>query len=461
MSYAFIHATVLDGTERMKPMLDTTVLVDDKGKIVEVGPTAKVKMRGGEQIIDLQGKYLMPGLINMHVHLVGDGTPHSSSNAEGAVQKVTGNPVGMAILRHMLKASLKNQLASGVTTVRSVGDPGYADIQVRDQIKSGKFQGPRLIASGCGITVPEGHARLFAKKATTPEEGRALAHEHFSNGADQIKLFITGGVFDAEVEGEPGVLRMPLDIAQAVCDEAHKLGLRTSAHIESTEGVEVGLKAGVDTIEHGAPLTDELLKLFKKNGLGNASSLTCTLSPALPFAVLSPEKTHSTHVQKVNGRVVYEGVATATRQALANGIPVGLGTDSACPFVTHYDMWREVVYFQRHTGVTPEFALHTATLKNAQLLGVANETGSIETGKSADLIVLDANPLDDLCALRNVEQVYMAGKPVKYKAKHLPKIDAELDGIMDGLDNDPFVSEWNIAEEKKSLNPFAKRGTKE
>ena len=91
----------------------------------------------------------------------------------------------------------------------------------------------------------------------------------------------------------------------------------------------------------------------------------------------------------------------------------------------------------------------------------ANETGSIETGKSADLIVLGANPLEDLCALRNVEQVYMAGKPVKYKAKHLPKIDAELDGIMDGLDNDPFVSEWNIAEEKKSLNPFAKRGTKE
>ena len=201
MSYAFIHATVLDGTEKMKPMLDTTVLVDDKGKIVEVGPTAKVKMRGGEQIIDLQGKYLMPGLINMHVHLVGDGTPRSSSNAEGAVQKVTGNPVGMAILRHMLKASLKNQLASGVTTVRSVGDPGYADIQVRDQIKSGKFQGPRLIASGCGITVPEGHARLFAKKATTPEEGRALVHEHFSNGADQIKIFITSAMFGSITTG--------------------------------------------------------------------------------------------------------------------------------------------------------------------------------------------------------------------------------------------------------------------
>ena len=371
MSYAFIHATVLDGTEKMKPMLDTTVLVDDKGKIVEVGPTpAKVKMRGGEQI-DRPARQVPHTRTASICTCTGLATarPAVRATPEGAVQKVHGQPrFGMAILRHMLKASLKNQLASGVTTVRSVGDPGYADIQVRDQIKSGKFQGPRLIASGCGITVPEGHARLFAKKATTPEEGRALVHEHFSNGADQIKLFITGGVFDAEVEGEPGVLRMPLDIAQAVCDEAHKLGLRTSAHIESTEGVEVGLKAGVDTIEHGAPLTDELLRLFKKNGLGNASSLTCTLSPALPFAVLSPEKTHSTHVQKVNGRVVYEGVATATRQALANGIPVGLGTDSACPFVTHYDMWREVVYFQRHTGVTPEFALHTARSRTRSCL---------------------------------------------------------------------------------------------
>lgn len=92
MSYAFIHATVLDGTERMKPMLDTTVLVDDKGKIVEVGPTAKVKMRGGEQIIDLQGKYLMPGLINMHVHLVGDGTPRSQATPKERFKKSRATP---------------------------------------------------------------------------------------------------------------------------------------------------------------------------------------------------------------------------------------------------------------------------------------------------------------------------------------------------------------------------------
>ena len=116
-------------------------------------------------------------------------------------------------------------------------------------------------------------------------------------------------------------------------------------------------------------------------------------------------------------------------------------------------MWREVVYFQRHTGVTPEFALHTATLKNAQLLGVANETGSIETGKSADFIVLDVNPLDDLCALRNVELGLYGRQARELQGEHLPKIDAELDGIMNGLDNDPFVSEWNIASEKSRSTP--------
>ncbi len=456
MSYAFIHATVLDGTEKMKPQRDFAVIVNGEGKIVEVGPTSKVKMVDGAQIVDLGGKYLLPGLINMHVHLCGDGTPRSSSNAEGAVKKVVGNPVGMAYLRHVLRGSLKNQLASGVTTVRSVGDPGYGDIQVRDQIKAGKFLGPRLIASGCGITVPNGHSRLFAKIATSPEEARAFVREHFNQGADQIKLFITGGVFDAEVEGEPGVLRMPFEVALAICDEAHKLGLRTSAHVESAEGVEVALKAGVDTIEHGAKLSDEQLKLFKKNGLGATSSLTCTLSPALPFASLPAEKTHSSHVQEVNGRIVYEGIATAARQALAEGVEVGLGTDSACPFVTHYDMWREVVYFQRHTGVSPESAIHTATLKNAKLLGVDAETGSIEPGKSADLIVLDKNPLEDLCALSNVSQVYMAGKPVKYKVKHLPKLDVELETIMAGLDDDPFVGQWQVREPKKPFGGIAK-----
>ena len=226
--------------------------------------------------------------------------------------------------------------------------------------------------------MPGGHgAGLFAHVAKSLEEAREIVRTCFAHNCDLVKLFITGGVFDAEVEGEPGVLlRMPPDVARAAVEEAHKLGMPVAAHIESAEGVRVGLEAGVDTIEHGAALDEGLIALFKENGAGRASSLTCTVSPALPFVELSPEKTKSTEVQKANGRIVYEGIVRAAQQALAAGIPVGLGTDSSCPYITHYDMWREVVYFERLVGASRQRALHTATLGNARILGLGDETGS-------------------------------------------------------------------------------------
>ena len=319
-----------------------------------------------------------------------------------------------------------------MTTVRSVGDPGFADVDVRDAINAGKYQGPRLLTSGVGVTVPNGHgAGLFANIAKTPKQAREIVRDCFARKCDLVKLFITGGVFDAEKEGEPGVLRMSPEIAAAAVDEAHKLGMATAAHIESAEGVRVGLEAGVDTIEHGADLTPELIALFEENGVGRKSSLTCTVSPALPFVELDPEKTHSTEIQKVNGNIVYKGIVHAAQAALEAGIPVGLGTDSACPYVTHYDMWREVVYFERIIGAPRKLALHTATLGNARILGLGDETGSIEAGKAADLIVLDENPLNNLEALRQVKMVMARGKLVsRLSVKHLPELDRELDEFL-------------------------------
>ncbi len=199
----------------------------------------------GAEEIDLAGAYLMPGLINAHVHLCGSGKPLSAGGAGRLIDGVVGNPVGRWALRRVLRSHAQQQLASGVTTVRSVGDPGFADVEVRDAINAGVFPGPRLLASGVGVTVPDGHgAGLLAHVASTPAQAREIVRTCFAHACDCVKLFITGGVFDAEVEGEPGVLRMPPDIARAAVDEAHKLGMRTAAHIESAEGVRVGLEAG-------------------------------------------------------------------------------------------------------------------------------------------------------------------------------------------------------------------------
>lgn len=432
MAYVFAHATVLDGTADMEPRPNATVVVNDEGRIAAIGAADEATAPANAQEIDLKGAYLVPGLVNLHVHLCGSGKPTSAGAAGDLIDKVVGNPIGMWYLRHIIKKHAQQQLASGVTTVRSVGDPGFADVDVRDAINAGKYQGPRLLTSGVGVTVPEGHgAGLFAHIAKTPEQAREIVRDCFARKCDLVKLFITGGVFDAEKKGEPGVLRMSPEIAAAAVDEAHKLGMATAAHIESAEGVRVGLEAGVDTIEHGADLTPELIALFKENGVGRKSSLTCTVSPALPFVELDPEKTHSTKIQKVNGNIVYKGIVHAAQAALEAGIPVGLGTDSACPYVTHYDMWREVVYFERIVGAPRKLALHTATLGNARILGLGDETGSIEAGKAADLIVLDESPLENLEALRQVKMVMARGKLISgLSVKHLPELDRELDAFL-------------------------------
>ena len=433
---ALLNVTLLDGGEHMEARRGMAVVLHGD-KIDWVGPAASARVPAGAVEEDLGGAYLMPGLVNMHVHLCGSGKPVSAGDA-GSIMKKLDNPIGRGIVKRILMGSARQQLASGVTTLRGAGDPLFGDLAVRDAIEDGRgrVEGPRIVAPGTGITVPGGHgAGLFAQSATSPEEAASMVRDLWSRRADVIKLFITGGVFDAEKPGEPGVVRMPLEVAKAACTEAHRLGLPVMAHVESTEGVRQALLAGVDTIEHGAQMTPEIVGLYKGAAgaqlPGRAASLTCTISPALPFVVLPPEKTHSTEVQKVNGDLVFEGIVEGAKQALAEGIPVGLGTDSSCPYVTQYDMWREVAYFAKYAGASNAFALHTATQGNAHLLGLGDVCGTVAAGLDADLLVTRGNPLEDLSALRVPERVYARGRLVRRaRVKHLPELDEELDRIL-------------------------------
>ena len=245
---------------------------------------------------------------------------------------------------------------------------------------------------------------------------------------DLIKLMITGGVMDAKEKGVPGELKMPPEMVRAVCDKAHAAGYKVAAHVESPEGVKVALENGVDSIEHGAKPDEEILRLFKERN----AYLCTTISPALPYALFDRSITNATEVEQFNGNVVFEGIIACAKAALENGIPVVLGNDVGCPWITQYDFWRELYYFHKYVGVTNAFALYTATKRSAELLGLGDVTGTIEKGKCADFIVTRGNPLDDLKNLRSLDYVVARGKVYRDpKVKANKKVAAELDKFLD------------------------------
>ena len=423
--YALINGVLLDGTRDMIPQTGKVVCVEG-GKIAAVteGPVP-----AGYEPVDLAGRYILPGLINLHVHLPASGKPKKKpSDPKKLVKLITSNGLMRRVGVKLCESYARTELLSGVTTVRTVGGVADFDTIIREKAAAGEILGPRVVASNMAVSVPGGHmAGSLAYEARTPEEAAAYVERIAAEKPDLIKLMITGGVMDAEVVGEPGVLRMEPSLVKAACDRAHGLGMKVAAHVESPEGVRVALENGVDSIEHGAKPDEDILRLLREHGAFQVA----TLSPAIPYALFDRSVSHATYEQQENGKVVLEGVIAMARACLENDIPVGLGTDTGCPYVTHYDMWRELCYFVKLCGVTPAFALHSATLLNARLAGIDSVTGSVEAGKAADLIVCDRDPLADLSALRSLHMVIKDGVRIEHPAvKKLPEVERELDKFL-------------------------------
>lgn len=422
MNIAYTNGIILDGTEHMTPQSGKAILTEG-GMITDIVPDTAIP--SGYEKIDLGGKYILPGLINLHVHLAGSGKPKKKqSDPVKLVRLITSNALMRHIGKKMVAGYAKTQLLSGVTTIRTVGGIADFDTFVRDKIHDGKLLGPRILASNMAVSVHGGHmAGSLAYEAATPEEAAAYVDKIAGDKPDIIKLMITGGVLDAEKVGEPGVLRMAPELVKAACDRAHTLGFKVAAHVESPEGVQVALENGVDSIEHGAKPTDEIINLFKEHNAFQVS----TLSPALPFALFDRGISHATYEQQENGKIVFDGIISLAKACLANGIPVGLGTDTACPYVTQYDMWRELCYYVKYCGVSETFALYSATLLNATLAGIGDETGSIEKGKKAEMIVTKENPLQNLQTLREPAMVIMRENIIRSpKVKKIPEVETEL-----------------------------------
>ena len=428
MKTVYKNLNILNGRSDMTLQENMMIVVENE-KIVAITATADVS---ADKVVDCQGKYVIPGLINMHVHTPGSGFPKKKeSDSRKLAQFMMSNPVTSLIAKAMCKNYVQTELYSGTTTIRTVGGLGHIDSSLRDDIQNNKFAGPRMLTSDMAVTIPGGHMEgSVAYGAKDDEDFVRFIKENVKSGVNWIKIMITGGVLDAKVKGEPGEMRMNAHQVKLCCDTAHTLGLKVCAHVESPKGVVVALENGVDTIEHGSDMDEATLALFKERN----ASLICTISPAVPLSKISPEITKANEMVVYNSQVLMDSILEGTKKCLKNGVKVGLGTDTVCPFVTHYDMWRELEYAHKLLGVSRKEALYLGTLSNAEILGLDQEIGSLEVGKSADFVVVNDNPLDGFSTIRQPVMVCARGKLYeKLQVKKSPLCEEELDKYLASL----------------------------
>ncbi|MHA1143797.1 MAG: amidohydrolase family protein [Candidatus Helarchaeota archaeon] len=427
---ALTNCNIIDGNRDSQVIEDGVILIknivkegETPGLITAVGRASETKIPDDYKVIDLEGKFVLPGLINTHCHLMSSGKPSRLISLMGSfsdefIQRVVSLSKTRFVKAILFRSMIKNALTalnSGVTTLRALGDAEYLDVKLRKKIEKGKILGPRLLVASFPVVPTGGHGGYLGIEVDTKGEIRKLVRRNIRNQVDCIKIISTGGVMDSRVKGEAGRPQMTIEEIETACFEAHRANLLVATHCENTKGIEEALKGGVDSIDHGAEIPDELVPLFKNNpkALRGYTTLTPTLCAGMGLAVLPKELTKITEINKANAAMIEEGMIKGLRKAYKTGIQIALGTDAGVPYSTHYQVWKELEYYLHYTDMSNQEAIYFGTKGAAEAIGIGDITGSIEVGKSADLQVVSGNPLDDISCLKDVKMVFIRGHLIK------------------------------------------------
>ncbi len=399
MGYVLTGATLIDGNGG-EPIANSAVHVKGE-RIAWVGSVADLptEAQDAEQI-DVSGAWLMPGLIDAHIHICYNGSESVFALLEKHRDELVLEAVDIC----------KRTLSHGVTAIRDVGGEQFIEMSLRNAINRGFIEGPRMKLSGRVISMTGGHAHFIAREADGPDEMRKAAREQIKAGADLVKLMATGGT------ATPGqdIHASQLTVAEisAVTEVAHMMGRKVAAHCHGTGGIRNCMLGGVDTIEHGTYLDDETADMMVENG----AALVLTLgagNPDLESYPLSPVQQADAERRKPMIEQGVKQIRQTIALARAKGIFLGIGTDAGGnPLAPHnYSMARELELLVDN-DLTALEAISIGTRNNAEILDMADDIGMVEAGKYADLLLTNADPLVDIRNLRDIAAVVKGGKKV-------------------------------------------------
>jgi len=382
------NCVLIDGTGA-EPVPNAVVAINE-GRVVYAGSASGWKEADDSfHVLDLDGQYVLPGLIDAHVHLSGSGEADSQFSA----------PMGQMALK-ILSNAQKN-LAAGITTVRDLGGWNELEFDVRRSIERGEFAGPRMCLAGRFISITEAGAEYYAgmyRVADGVDEVIKAVREQVKNGADVIKMGVTGAVLVES--GSPGATHFNSDEMQALASEARKFGKPVAMHAHGIDGIRKAVEAGVDTLEHGTYLHQDpkVIQQMAKRGV----FLVPTLKVGWDIILADNSNIPDWIIQK--NKESQGDAEKSLKMAYEAGIRIAMGSDVGTPLNYHGENTLEV-YWMNKAGLSATDALVAATGNAAKALGWDLWMGTLETGKVADLIVHAKNPLEDLRVLADQESL--------------------------------------------------------
>ncbi len=399
----YIHAGSLwDGTGSATQS-NMTIVVNEG--LIESVSNGFLQPGENDELLDLSNKTVLPGLIDLHVHIEGETSPNRTSD------RFTKNPEDIAFDSAMYA---RRTLLAGFTTIRELGGTGV-NIALRDAINQGRAEGPRILTVGKSLATTGGHADptngwrddLAGTPGPTqgvinsPTEAREAVRQQYKNGADHIKITATGGVLSIAASGQNPQFMM--DELEAVVQTARDYGMHVAAHAHGKEGMLRAVRAGVHTIEHGTYMDEEVMAAMVEHGTWYIPTITAGKFVAEQADV--DGYYHPLIVPKAReiGPLIQDTFARAYRY----GVRIAFGTDASV--FPHALNAREFEYMVE-AGMPEDEALLSATSVAAGVLGLDNDIGTITAGKSADLIAVEGNPLDDITVLQSVDFVMKQGQ---------------------------------------------------